>query len=104
MGTNGRRMNPFRSAFRVNNLHKDRKIHEIYRELYGEDFNIKRGYEVESTEYQIRLAKIVLDRCQVLFKEMPVKFIIKIHNGTIYYRGKKSREEVMKKWKLNDVS
>jgi hypothetical protein len=90
------------NPFKVNNLRKDRKIHEIYKDLYGEEFNIKRGYEIESTEYQLRLAKIVLSRIEIFFEDQPVKFVLKIKNGTLIYRGKKTRQQVIKKWGIVD--
>ena len=85
----------------TNNLYD--KLHEVYQKKYGayDDFTISKGYQVQSSQYQLRLAKIVLQ----LMKEKESKIkkrirVIKIKKGLIIrYAGDKTDSEIREIYK-----
>jgi len=78
---------------------RDKKLHEIYIKKFGnKDLHIVKGFEIESTRYQLKLADLSLKKIKVEIEKKEKKIIICVNGCVITHFGKLTKEELTEKY------
>lgn len=80
---------------------RGKKLHEIYIEKFGNaDLRIKRGMELQSQKYQLKLASLVLDHIKELINCCEKRKVSVYVNGCfITHYGLLTKEEIIEKYR-----
>lgn len=79
---------------------KDKKLHTIYAKKFKDkELNITKGFQLNSAEYQIRLAKHSLNKIQEEIEKKDRRITVIIDKCLISHFGKLTKEELIKKYK-----